>query len=205
VLDETLARFLELTASDEPAPSGGAVAALTVAMAAALCAMVARRSGARLADAPASARRADDLRGRAARLAPADAEAYAPVLEALRSPATPGPEDRGERIQAALSGAADVPLAIVEIAAEVAGLAASLATGGNPGLRGDALVAALLAEAGARAAGSLVEINLSAVPGDGRLRRLHALLATAASGAALAGRAGGAAAPASLDAPGPAS
>jgi formiminotetrahydrofolate cyclodeaminase len=205
VLDETLARFLELTASDEPAPSGGAVAAVTVAMAAALCAMVARRSGGRLADAPALVARADELRSRAALLAPADAEAYAPVLEAVRSPAAADAENRRRRIQVALSAAADVPLDIVEVAVEVTALAATLAVGGNPGLRGDALVAAVLAEAGARAAGSLVEIDLSATPGDGRLRRLRELLAAAEEGAAAAAGAADEAAPRSLDAPGPAS
>jgi formiminotetrahydrofolate cyclodeaminase len=44
----------------------------------------------------------------------------------------------------------------------VAEIAARLAREGNPNLRGDAVAAALLAEAGARAAAVLVEINTAA-------------------------------------------
>ncbi len=52
----------------------------------------------------------------------------------------------------ALSGAAAVPMQVVEVAAQVAQVAAYLAREGNPNLRGDAITAAALAEAGARAA-----------------------------------------------------
>ena len=66
---------------------------------------------------------------------------------------------------------------LVELAVPVAGLAATLAADGNPALRGDALTAALLAQAAARAAAALVGINLADTSGDPRHARADALLA----------------------------
>ena len=83
-------------------------------------------------------------------------------------------------VKAALSAAADVPLEIAEIGAEVTEIAARLAEKGNPNLRGDAITAILLAAAGVRAAVSLVEINLSAAGSeDGRLDRARKLTKSA--------------------------
>jgi len=53
----------------------------------------------------------------------------------------------------------------------VATLAAELVERGNPNLRGDAVTAALLAEAAVRATANLVEINLGTREGDARLER----------------------------------
>jgi formiminotetrahydrofolate cyclodeaminase len=47
---------------------------------------------------------------------------------------------------------------------------------GNPAVRGDAVVAAVLGGAGAEAAGALVRINLSEVPHDARLAEVAVLL-----------------------------
>jgi formiminotetrahydrofolate cyclodeaminase len=57
---------------------------------------------------------------------------------------------------------------IIEQAARAVHLAARLAAGGNPSLRGDAIAAAELAAAGGRAAAVLVSINLAGAPQDGR-------------------------------------
>ena len=152
-LEQPLERFLDLTASDEPAPGGGAAAAVSVSLAAALSDMAARLSTDQLSDAGELLERVEALRERAAPLVQADAAAYGRVIEAQRADGD---------VQAALSAAADVPLEVAEVGAEVAGIAARLAEDGNPNLRGDALAAVLLAEAGTRAAGALVEINLEA-------------------------------------------
>jgi methenyltetrahydrofolate cyclohydrolase len=103
--------------------------------------------------------RAEVLRSQMATLALADEDAYAKVIEALRLPSDS--PSRPSELEAALSGAADVPLAIAEAGAEVAVLAALVAQEGNDRLRGDALVAAELAGAGARGAAELVAINLA--------------------------------------------
>lgn len=135
--------FLDDVAARTAAPGGGAVAAVTAASAAALVAMAARFS----ADEETAAT-GDRLRARLAELADEDAAAYTKVLAS-----------RGAARQEAMRAATEVPRAIAATATEVAGLAHRLAANGNPNLTGDAKVAALLAEAAARAAGVLVGIN----------------------------------------------
>jgi formiminotetrahydrofolate cyclodeaminase len=172
-LQEPVERFLDRIASTEPAPAGGSVAAVAVAMAAGLVAMAARLAH-EWPKAGEVVERAEALRSRTATLALADEDAYAKVIAALRLP--PASPSRAADIATALSGAADVPLAVVEAAAEVAALAALLAREGNDRLRGDALVAAELAEAGARGAAELVAINLAGRD-DPRVRRAQDLAA----------------------------
>jgi formiminotetrahydrofolate cyclodeaminase len=178
-LDLPLGEFLDRVASDSPAPGGGSVAAVAVALAAGLAGMAARLSTGQLSDAPELADRADASRRRVAPLARADAESYGPVLDASREP---DPETRVARLRDALSGAADVPLAVAMAGSEVVGIAARLAEEGNPNLRGDALAAVLLAGAGVRAASALVGINLStANVDDDRLSKANSLVATTAA------------------------
>jgi formiminotetrahydrofolate cyclodeaminase len=173
VLDKTLASFLEAVAARTSAPGGGTVAAVATAIAAALVEMAAQFSSKHWDDADAAAVRARELRERAAPLAQADAEAYEAVIAARGEPG----------YDEALSRAADVPLAIVEAAADVAELAAELAAQGNPNLRGDAVTAALLAEASARAAANLVEINLAERDRDRRVDRAQELASAAGAAA----------------------
>jgi formiminotetrahydrofolate cyclodeaminase len=161
VFEMTLAGFLDEVGAKTSAPGGGAVSAVAVALAAALTEMAAQFSGKHWDRAEESAMRARELRTRATPLAHADAEAYQAVIEARGGPG----------YDEALSRAADVPLAIAQAAADVGELAADLATSGNPNLRGDAAAAALLAEAAARTAANLVEINLAEKNGDERIAR----------------------------------
>ena len=175
-----LGRFMDMVASREPTPGGGASAAVAVALAAALTAMAARFSADHLADAETIADRAEELRNRVMPLAQADAAAYGRVLDAYRIPHDE--EGRRRRIREALSDAADVPLSIAEVGVEVVGNAARLAEEGNPNLRGDAVTATVLAGAGVRAAATLVEINVCAGGADDdRLSRVDQLLATMAA------------------------
>jgi methenyltetrahydrofolate cyclohydrolase len=157
---DSLAIFLDRIASEQAAPGGGAAAATAVAMAAGLVGMSARLSHDKLDESAALAARADALRARAAPLAQADARAYGRVLEAYRMPKSEDPRARREEIANALSAAAEIPLEVAEIAAEVASLGVGLAENGNANLKGDSIAATLLAEAGARSAAVLVAINL---------------------------------------------
>jgi len=172
-LQEPVERFLDRIASAEPAPAGGSVAAVVVAMAAGLVAMAARLAH-EWPKASEVVERAEALRSRMKTLALADEDAYAKVTEALRLP--PDSSSRAAELAAALSGAADVPFAVAEAAAEVAVLAALVAQEGNDRLRGDALVAAELAGAAARGAAELVAINLAGRD-DPRVRRARDLAA----------------------------
>ncbi len=148
VADTTLSKLLEQIAARTPAPGGGTAAAVAGATAAALVEMAAR----------------NELRGRAAELrvlllelAERDIYSYGPVLKAH------GPEERAH----ALVGAAEAPAAIASAAAEVAELAAAVsAERGNDLLAGDIGVAAVLAEAAARSAAALAELNLRDAAGE---------------------------------------
>ena len=163
----SVGEFLDEVAAREPAPGGGAAAAVTVATAAGLAAMAARFSTSRLDDASTLALHADRLRGGATPLADEDAAAYREVLDAYALPKEPDPHNRRDRIRAALLRAAEVPLRIAETGAEVARLGARLAADGNPNLRGDAFTAVMLADAATRSATGLVWINVE----QGRLDR----------------------------------
>jgi methenyltetrahydrofolate cyclohydrolase len=88
--------------------------------------------------------------------------AYEPVLEALRL--RRDDPDRDARVDAARTEASRSPLEIARIGAELTELAGELARTGNPNLSGDALAAAVLAEAGVQAAARLVAINLTEGP-----------------------------------------
>jgi formiminotetrahydrofolate cyclodeaminase len=169
--DQSVTELCDTVAAETSAPGGGSVAAVVTAFAAALVAMAARFSRDQWEDAYGVVAQAESLRTRVLPLADEDAKAYESVLEALRLPPDIGPDRRDEALGAALSLAADVPLAIAEAALDVATLAAELTERGNPNLRGDAVTAALLAEAAVRATANLVEINLGTREGDARLER----------------------------------
>ncbi|MBD0348391.1 MAG: cyclodeaminase/cyclohydrolase family protein [Thermoleophilia bacterium] len=180
-----LGGLLEQLATDAPAPGGGAVAALVTAMSAGLVAMVARASRG-WDEAAGTAAQAERLRTRVAPLAAANAQAYEEALAALALPEEIEPEVRGGAIGDALGRAADLPLRIAAAAADVALLAAHAAERGEPALRPDAAVAALLAEAAARSAAQLVEINLTTTEADDRVIRSRGFAETAAGAAARA-------------------
>jgi methenyltetrahydrofolate cyclohydrolase len=152
--------LLDAIAARTPAPGGGTAAAWAAALAASLVEMAANFSEGAGAD--ASFERAGRLRTRALELAEVELHAYEPVLEALRLPRE-NPE-RAARVDAARTEASRSPLEITRVGAELTELAGGLAQTGNPNLSGDALAAALLAEAAAQAAARLVAINLTEGP-----------------------------------------
>lgn len=158
-LRQPLGRFLDSVASGEAAPGGGSVAAVAVALAAGLASMAARLSTKHFAEAIDLVERAEVLREKVSALADKDAAAYARVLEAQRNDRDS--DARRERVRAALSGAADVPLEVARIGAEAAEMASMLVEKGNPNLKGDASTALMLAAAGVSSAVRLVEINLA--------------------------------------------
>jgi formiminotetrahydrofolate cyclodeaminase len=150
--------LLDAVAARTPAPGGGTAAAWAAALAASLVEMAANFSE----GADASFERAGRLRTRALELAEVELHAYEPVLEALRLPRE-NPE-RAARVDAARTEASRSSLEITRVGAELTELAGELAHTGNPNLSGDALAAALLAEAAAQAAARLVAINLTEGP-----------------------------------------
>jgi methenyltetrahydrofolate cyclohydrolase len=170
-------------ASEVPSPAGGSAAAIAVALGAGLTAMCARNSRDGWPDAGGATAQAETLRLRIEPLAQADAEAYGEALTAFRLPEELDPWVRDATIGGALERAAAVPLAIAEVGADVADLAAHLARHGNPDVRGDAVAGAVIAEAGTRAAAHFVRINLGTNPNDARVARAAAAASTAAEAA----------------------
>jgi methenyltetrahydrofolate cyclohydrolase len=164
---QTLADFLDAVAEATPAPGGGTSAACTAALGAALVEMAAR-----LAGESEAAARAGGLRGRALELAEQELSSYAPVLEAMRLPRDD--PTRPARLEDALVEASRSPLAIAEVAAEVAELGVAVARNSSKEVSGDALTGTLLAEAACAAAATLVEINLERQPSTPALEEARA-------------------------------
>jgi formiminotetrahydrofolate cyclodeaminase len=119
--------------------------------------------------------RAHALRLHSEDLIEADVDAYLRFVEAVRSARGMDGESRERIIGPAREQAVDVPMAVVRAAAEVAVLAKQVVTHGNPNLRSDAMVAGVLAAAGARAATITMSANLSDDPKDRRLTEARRL------------------------------
>lgn len=182
-LDLRLGDFLERLGTGNP--GSGSASALTVAFAAGLVAMVARRSAECWDEAGGVAAQALALQARAAPLALADAQVWGEALEALTDAAAEHAAPNGA-LEAKLEQAAAIPLLIAEAAADTASLAALSAELGEGTYRADAAAAAVLAAASARVAAHLVAVNLTVSKDDERMLRARASEAAAADAASRA-------------------
>jgi formiminotetrahydrofolate cyclodeaminase len=152
--------LVEALSSGDAVPGSGWVAGVSAALGAALVANAAARSEGWRNAAGARAQ-ALDLRDRLLALASQNARAYETALTAL--------EQKHTGLARALGAAAAVPLAIAEVSADVALLAAEAAECADGAARPDAAAAAALASGAARATAKLVAVNLAAGPGDERV------------------------------------
>ena len=109
--------------------------------------------------------------------------AYEAALEMRSGRSRRGQGEGDQALAEALDAAAEIPMDVAEQAAAVAELAASVAKHGRPELRADAIAAAELAAAASRAAGLLVEINLTVETGDQRVQRVRSLAGSARTAA----------------------
>jgi formiminotetrahydrofolate cyclodeaminase len=161
-------------------PLGAAALAVTASAAAAVVVSVARRS-----TAPGAAAQAESLRVRVGAAAERNAAAYAEALAARGAAAALPPEQRDWQIGQAFARAAEQPLELARIAADIALLAGEIAAHADPDVRADAVVAAALGAGVARGAVALVAANLTAAPGDPRVAEAErlALAAEQAAGA----------------------
>ena len=160
--------FLNRLACDAPTPGGGAVAALTGALAASLGRMVCALT----IDKPDHADVKPQVRQIASRLTRAtlmlkrlvdeDAAAYSELHAAFKL----GRSDpqRKERITQAAGLAAAVPLETVAVSRQVLGDLRRLEPISNPNLRSDSEAAAHLAQAAMHAAAANVRVNLRFLP-----------------------------------------
>lgn len=193
VHDQTIGSYLERLAAREPAPGGGAAAALHAAQGAALLGMVARyttgeKYAAHAADIGRITAAGDELRTRSLQLADEDAQAFTAVTDAYALPRADDTQKaaRSRAIAAALEDAARPPAEVVAVAAAIIGLAESLLPIANPNVVTDVAAAAEAARAAATTARVNVEINLTGISDEADRADLAA---TAAEVDAVAARA----------------
>jgi len=135
--------FLEKLASKSPTPGGGAAAAVTGAMAAALVEMVVNLTEGLKLD-------TKNLRGDLLKLADEDCRAFDAVMTAYKSKV---------KIKEALQRAIEVPEETKRLAKEVEKLARIAVKKGNKNAISDAKTAIYLAQAAQRGAGENIKIN----------------------------------------------
>jgi methenyltetrahydrofolate cyclohydrolase len=162
--DLQLKDLLASIAAKTPSPGGGAVAASSLALAAALAQMVVNYSLGKksLSEHEPLHERAlahlQKVAARALELADEDAQAYARLNEIWKlDRADPR---RGRDLPLAVLGAIEPPRKSLEGALELLRLLKELCSRTNPHLNSDLAVAAILAEAAARAAAWNVHVNV---------------------------------------------
>jgi formiminotetrahydrofolate cyclodeaminase len=182
--DLSLPALLEELASPREVPGAGSALAAALALAAAVVQMAARLSPDSWADAAGVAAQAESLRERAARLVDDDADAYRQALEAREAAdETAGPEQRDWALGQVTSAAAEPPLALARLAADLAALCSAAGARVEPRVHADVAAAGALAAAVARGARELVAVNLTALPGDARIEEADRLVASAEAAA----------------------
>jgi formiminotetrahydrofolate cyclodeaminase len=181
-----LPALLEELAAPSEVPGAGSALAVALATAAAVVQMAARLSPESWPDAAGVAAQAEALRERAAQLVDEDAEAYRQALE-TRAAAddTAKPEQRDWALGRATAAAAEPPLALARLAADLAELCAAAGARVEPRVHADVAAAAALAAAVARGARALVATNLTALPGDARVEETDRLVAATEAAASI--------------------
>lgn len=167
----TLEDFCAKTASSEPAPGGGSVAALAGALAASLAEMVARLTADKKGYESAAAEmnglipRAAALRKELLDGITRDSTSFNAYMEALSLPkgTDEQKETRRQAMQNALKKAAEVPLQVAATAAKVMPMASVLVKKGNKNAVTDGLVAAMMTRTAVLGALLNVKINLGSI------------------------------------------
>ena len=174
LIHQTVAEFLDTTASSAPAPGGGSVSALAGALGAALTSMVCRLTIGKkkyAAVEPAmheTLLAAEDIRNQCLSLIDQDTAAFNGVMAAFGLPKETEEQKtaRQRSIHDATRQATLVPLELMRSLERMLGLVATVAEQGNVNSRSDAGVAALLVGSAARGAALNVYVNLGGLPDD---------------------------------------
>jgi len=169
--DKSIKEFLARTASDDPAPGGGSIAALCGAVACALVSMVASLT--------VNNQKYVEVRGQMKGLIDkspglinffmeqmeADAHVFNGVIEAYRMPKSSPQEKavRSEAIQQGLKEAAEIPMAVADKALAAMDMIETAVEKGNSQAVTDGAVAAMMARTAILSALYNVEINLKSI------------------------------------------
>lgn len=171
LVEQKVNDFVAATASKEPTPGGGAIAALTAATGAALAEMVANLTFDKKGYEEVQSEmeelqvKAEAIRHRMLELSQADADVFNIFMNALGLPKNTDEEKakRTAAIQQAYKDAAMVPFEIGELAYQIFDLAEIAARKGNQNLITDGIIAAINARAAVKAAFLNVRINVSGI------------------------------------------
>ena len=171
LVEQRVIDFVAATASKEPTPGGGAIAALTGATGAALAEMVASLTFGKKGYEEVQSEmeelqtKAEAIRNRMLELSQADADVFNIFMNALGLPKNTDEEKiaRTAAIQQAYKDAAMVPFEIGELAYQIFELAELASSKGNQNLITDGIIAAINARAAVKAAFLNVRINLSGI------------------------------------------
>ena len=171
LIEQKVSEFVAATASKEPTPGGGAIAALTGATGAALAEMVANLTFGKKGYEEVQSEmeelqaKAEAIRNRMLELSQADADVFNIFMNALGLPKNTDEEKatRSAAIQHAYKDAAMVPFEIGELAYQIFDLADLASRKGNQNLITDGIIAAINARAAVKAAFLNVRINLSGI------------------------------------------
>lgn len=169
--DLTVKEFINVTASDAPAPGGGSVAALSGALGMALAEMAANLTigKEKYADVDAEMRvlaeKSAEIRNELAEGIQRDTESFTAYMKALRMPKETEAEKtvRREAMQKGLKEAAEVPLSIAEAALKIFPIAEAVIDRGNKTVQTDGIVAAMLARTAVISALLNVRVNLVSI------------------------------------------
>ena len=171
LVEQRVIDFVAATASKEPTPGGGAIAALTAATGAALAEMVANLTFGKKGyeavqtEMEVLQAKAEEIRNRMLELSQADADVFNIFMKALGLPKNTDEEKaiRTAAIQQAYKDAAMVPFEIGELANQIFDLAELASRKGNQNLITDGIIAAINARAAVKSAFLNVRINLSGI------------------------------------------
>jgi glutamate formiminotransferase / formiminotetrahydrofolate cyclodeaminase len=169
--DMTLEDFTDLLSTDEPAPGGGSVAALCLAISGALSSMVANLTFGKKGYednwelVKPIAEKGQFIKEKAIAAIDEDTEAFNEMMSAIKLPKK-SPEEisiREDALQKATKEAIMVPYRILELAEGAVQLAEEIAKIGNSNALSDAGVAAITAAAAAKAAFLNIKINMAGI------------------------------------------
>lgn len=169
--DLKLTEFVEKTASSEPVPGGGSIAAVSGTLGASLAEMVANLTiGKKKYENVENemieiAEKAKNIRNTLLDYIEKDSQAFNKVIAAFKLPKETDEEKsaRREAIQSRLKKAAEVPFEIAEKSFKIMDLAETVVENGNTNAVTDGLVAAMMSRTAVLAAILNVKINLESI------------------------------------------
>ncbi|MBN1397758.1 MAG: cyclodeaminase/cyclohydrolase family protein [Bacteroidetes bacterium] len=166
---QPISKFLDITASDSPAPGGGSVSALAASLGAALGSMVCRITMKKNANVAIQIElesvliKCEKLRDKFTMLIDEDTNAFKKVIDAYRLPKETAEQSahRNAAIQSAYKDATVVPILLLELCAEAIALLKIIGEKGNKNTLSDAGVGVLMIGSACEGAVMNARINIA--------------------------------------------